>query len=248
MKIEKINDNQIRCTLTREDLAKRELKISELVYGSAKAKSLFRDMMQQANYEFGFEADDIPLMIEAIPMSAESIVLIITKVEDPEELNPRLARFAPSGEEDEDTEDGDQDEIMDLFHRIQEASQEESNADTEIDEATTASEQARTDAPIDDPHLSRAFLFPSLQAVMEVARFTGPHFHGENSLYKLDRPEGYLLLVTLGNQSKTHFSKLCNILSEYGQLKRDLAFSKAFLEEHYTPLIKGNALSRLNCQ
>ena len=49
MKIEKINDNQIRCTLTKEDLATREIKISELAYGTDKAKSLFRDMMQQAS-------------------------------------------------------------------------------------------------------------------------------------------------------------------------------------------------------
>ena len=34
MKIEKVNENQIRCTLTREDLASRELKISELAYGT----------------------------------------------------------------------------------------------------------------------------------------------------------------------------------------------------------------------
>ena len=47
MKIEKINDNQIRCTLTRDDLAQRQLKLSELAYGSEKAKSLFREMMQQ---------------------------------------------------------------------------------------------------------------------------------------------------------------------------------------------------------
>ena len=86
MKIEKINDNQIRCTLTHADLAERQLHLSELAYGTEKAKSLFHDMMQQAAFEFGFEADDIPLMIEAIPASSDSIVLIITKVEDPEEL------------------------------------------------------------------------------------------------------------------------------------------------------------------
>ena len=90
MKIEKVNDHQIRCTLTREDLADRELKLSELAYGTEKAKDLFRDMMQQASFEFGFEADDIPLMIEAIPLSSECIVLIITKVEDPEELDTRF--------------------------------------------------------------------------------------------------------------------------------------------------------------
>ena len=57
MKIEKINDRQIRCTLTREDLAGREIKLSELAYGSDKAKALFQDMMQVAAQDFGFEAD-----------------------------------------------------------------------------------------------------------------------------------------------------------------------------------------------
>ena len=34
MKIEKINDSQIRCTLNTDDLIDRELKISELAYGT----------------------------------------------------------------------------------------------------------------------------------------------------------------------------------------------------------------------
>lgn len=121
MKIEKVNENQIRCTLTREDLASRELKISELAYGTEKAKSLFRDMMQQANFEFGFEAEDIPLMIEAIPLNADCIVLIITKVEDPEELDTRFSRFAPSVTEDSDegSDESTADEVLDLFRRIQ---------------------------------------------------------------------------------------------------------------------------------
>ena len=96
MKIEKVNDHQIRCTLTKEDLADREIKLSELAYGTDKAKDLFRDMMQQASFEFGFEAEDIPLMIEAIPLNADCIVLIITKVEDPDELDTRFSKFAPS--------------------------------------------------------------------------------------------------------------------------------------------------------
>ena len=67
MKIEKVNDHQIRCTLTKADLADRELKISELAYGTEKAKSLFRDMMQQASYELGFEAEDTPCLLYTSP-------------------------------------------------------------------------------------------------------------------------------------------------------------------------------------
>ena len=51
MKIEKLNENQIRCTLNKSDLASRHLKINELAYGSDKAKELFRDMMRHSMHE-----------------------------------------------------------------------------------------------------------------------------------------------------------------------------------------------------
>lgn len=96
MKIEKINDNKIRCTLTSADLAERNLKLSELAYGTEKARSLFQDMMLEANQQFGFNVDNAPLMVEAVPVAPDSIVLIITRVEDPQELDTRFAKFAPS--------------------------------------------------------------------------------------------------------------------------------------------------------
>ena len=60
-----------------------------------KARKLFREMIQKASNEVGFEAEDIPLMVEAIPLSSESIMLVITKIEDPEELDTRFAKFSP---------------------------------------------------------------------------------------------------------------------------------------------------------
>ena len=60
MKIEKINENQIRCTLTREDLELHQIRLSELAYGSEKAKKLFRDMMEQAQLEFGHNRQYYP--------------------------------------------------------------------------------------------------------------------------------------------------------------------------------------------
>ena len=123
MKIEKINDNQIKCTLNKSDLASRQIKISELAYGSEKAKNLFRDMMQQASHELGFEAEDIPLMIEAIPVSSDCIILVITKVEDPEELDTRFSKFAPSADDIEEI-DGDSPSsptasgLLDMFNHV----------------------------------------------------------------------------------------------------------------------------------
>lgn len=128
MKIERLSENSIRCTLNRADLDSRELKISELAYGTEKAKSLFKDMIAQASFECGFEADDIPLMIEAIPVSPDCIILVITKVEDPEELDTRFSKFAPSDEDEDYADMLDSDDDMhgmddgsSLLNRINEA-------------------------------------------------------------------------------------------------------------------------------
>ena len=97
MKIERISDKQIRCKLTKEDLAARQIKISELAYGSPKARELFHDMMVQAYKECGFTNEaGTPLMIEAIPDSGNSLTVVITKVDDPEELDTRFAKFSPT--------------------------------------------------------------------------------------------------------------------------------------------------------
>lgn len=112
MKIERLSENQIRCTLNKADLTEKQLKISELAYGTQKAKELFKDMMQQASVELGFEVDDTPLMIEAIPISPDCLVLIVTKVEDPEELDTRFSRFSKTSEYDID-EDDDNDDYSD---------------------------------------------------------------------------------------------------------------------------------------
>lgn len=239
MKIEKISDNQIRCTLTKEDLASRHLKISELAYGTEKAKSLFRDMMQQANYEFGFEAEDIPLMIEAVPMNAECIVLIITKVEDPEELDTRFSRFAPSVMDNEDDENDEEDdastEMMDLFRKIQGART----------PAKDKQEDDSADAQKNDKTRTRVFCLASLQQAMNAAALTAPCYSGLSSLYKEENSGNYLLILTQGDASSESFDKVSNILSEYGTVQRTLPATVTFLKEHCETLIAKNALQAL---
>lgn len=114
MKLERLSENQIRCTLNKADLADRELLLNELAYGTDRAKELFRDMMEQASEELGFEVNDIPLMIEAIPVSPDCLILIITKVEDPEELDTRFSRFSKYTDiEIDDSDDSEEQDSID---------------------------------------------------------------------------------------------------------------------------------------
>ena len=255
MKIEKVNDHQIRCTLTKADLADRELKISELAYGTEKAKTLFRDMMQQASFEFGFEAEDIPLMIEAIPLNSECIVLIITKVEDPEELDTRFSKFAPSvHDEDSDYEDYNEtisegaDDVLDLFKKIHDSKfsdmlDDQLQKSSDEGEDTPAMSQA---APLaTDINITKIYSFDSLNSLTRLAHILNEFYSGTNSLYKNQDKNTYTLVLAKSDHTPKQFNKVCNILSEYGTALHFASANEAYLEEHFSPIIKDDAIQFL---
>lgn len=247
MKIEKVNDHQIRCTLTREDLANRELKLSELAYGTDKAKELFRDMMQQAAYEFGFEAEDIPLMIEAVPINSECIVLIVTKVDDPEELDTRFSRFAPSVKDSTNEEEDENvmlsDDVMELFEQIHKKTVAKKPATDSVSSTGDINVSDSSDSTETDT--TRVFLFNSLHQINTLARILGCALICKNTLYKMESTGQYLLLVYQEALDKETFGRICNTISEYGSSQKRGKIGRAYIEEHYTCILQNKALQTL---
>ncbi len=86
MRIEKINDNKLKILLTNDDLKERNIKMAELAFGSEKTRDLFKEMISIAADEYDFYADDSQLMIEAIPISLEAIVIMVTKMDEEEKI------------------------------------------------------------------------------------------------------------------------------------------------------------------
>lgn len=82
MRIEKINENKIKVTISLNDLEERNIDLDSINYNSPVAQELFWDMMEQAEIQFGFSASDSQLAIEAVPDDGESFVVIITKLDE----------------------------------------------------------------------------------------------------------------------------------------------------------------------
>lgn len=243
MKIEKLNDNQIRCTLTSEDLANREIKLSELAYGTEKAKNLFQDMMQQAQNEFGFDSDNSPLMVEAIPVSPDSIVLIITKVDDPEELDTRFSKFSPDASEAggaDSLQISGADDIIDIFHKLSEAKARLQELKKEA-ESPAPKQEAKT-ASVD---LIQCFSFRTLDEVILASHGLNGYFSGRNTLYRNERTDAYQLVLHQSGGSPESFNKVCNMLSEYGSGAPFSAAAESYLREHETVVLENDALQRL---
>lgn len=277
MKIERLNENQIRCTLNKSDLASRQLKINELAYGSDKAKELFRDMMQQASYELGFEAEDTPLMIEAIPVSSECIVLIVTKVDNPEELDTRFSRFSPSDSDDDnfdfddietiegndysdfslptaneeldecaatDEEGLPEDELMNIFNRVKEYFNKDSDNKASQSSPSQPSGKGTTDKPEhrESANISRVFSFSSLDDITNAACIIDTFYKDANSVYKNPSDRRYFLCISKTKCNSKDFNKVCNILSEYGQKESGFDNHIGFFAEHCECIIAEHAL------
>ena len=251
MKIERINENQIRCTLTSFDLSARNINLVELAYGTEKARKLFREMIQKASNEVGFEAEDIPLMVEAIPLSSESIMLVITKIEDPEELDTRFSKFAPfKGNKPSDTVEIDgADNIIDIFQKLCESklknlpqkpeekkSEPAASPNPENPDASQASENS--------VRLIRLYSFPGLDDVIAASHGMNGFFTGNNTLYREGEDGVYQLVLHQSDCTPEEFNKVCNILSEYGVGRAFTPAGEAYLREHGT-LIADDALQKL---
>jgi len=93
MRLEKVNDKQVRCVMNSQDLAAHQITVKELQYGNQKATALFKEVVGKAIEEYHFNEEGLPIMIEAVPMRMNELLLIITAIEDAEELDPHFATF-----------------------------------------------------------------------------------------------------------------------------------------------------------
>lgn len=258
MKIERLSENQIRCTLYKADLAEKELLLTELAYGTEKAKQLFRELMQQASDELGFEVDNIPLMIEAIPVSPDCLVLIITKVEDPEELDTRFSRFTKPIEVEKDEEDDEEDFSDEDVLEEKSAGKAPDGliqALGSLAEGLSAlgnplmGKKPRTVAEKpqeQNKEIFRIYAFKNLDQVILSAKLTKNVYNSENTLYKNPQDSRFYLYMTKDNNSDGEFVRTCNLISEYGSKVRATYAMPSHMEEHFKLIIEANALQTLS--
>ena len=165
------------------------------------------------------------------------ITLIITKVEDPEELDTRFSKFTPAG--DSDTPNSNvleklqgADEFFDLLNKVKEVASEAK--DPEPKETVPA-------FPV------RLFSFDTLDSVIEASRLLAPFYTGANTLYKDEENNNtFILALAPADGADQEFNKVCNMLSEYSSPEKGDSSVLAFLEEHCKIIVSADAIQKLS--
>ncbi len=207
MHMEKINEHQIRCTLSAQDLNARRLTLKDLKYGSSETMDLFRDIVNKVSAEFSFNSEQLPLMIEAVPLPEDSLLLIISAIEDAEEMDAHFAQFAASAREN----------IPDIFP-----------------EQETFYEPERPPRVQVDVCLVR---FSAIDEVIEFSKKLGSSFHGKSELYLDSSHTYHLALLRPESMETKDFLNYLNSIMEYGDLVEGSALRYAYLKEHEEPVM-----------
>ena len=244
MKIEKINDNQIRCTLDSSDLTKRHIHMYELAYGTEKSRRLFQEMIGYAEQHFDFDTEDLPLVVEAIPLSQDSIAIRVTKVSYPDELDSRFSTFSDIPED------------LDLFYPEDEDYMEEIplgrdnvNAGdilslTESSEKDAPQEKGTSSVTIDPAKFIRLYRADSLDDLIALGHVLNGYYTGDNALYH-PKNNDYYLLLHIGDHTASQFNKICNVASEYATMRRITTGTEQYFGEHSRPVLAHYALQTL---
>ncbi len=257
MKIERIDDNSIRCTLTSLDLSSRNINLRDMTYGSDAAKRLFTEMMQKAQTEVGFTADNGPLMIEAVPLQGGSIQLVISKVDDPEELDTRFSKFSQSGSSQSgwisqlasEILEGAQDLIKELKDNKDQSISATKDAGalepTDISEADKNITDEESDTDKQSADIVRIYAFKTLDRVIDAAVAIGDLYQGINTLYKDSKDGKFYLVLHTGEGGQSALNRASNLLNEFGSKLKDNELYEAYFREHYDVIIEANAVQKL---
>ena len=93
---------------------------------------------------------------------------------------------------------------------------------------------------------SRIFSFNSLHEVTKFAAIVNRKFCGVNTLYKNEAKGKYYLILHQGDIDSAVFANICSLLTEYGQTEIGNTADEHYLAEHFTVVIKDNAVQTLS--
>ena len=165
-------------------------------------------------------------------------------------MDTRFSKFAPSVHEEEETIEEASvadlshtgEEVLDLFKKIKDHAASLAKAVPEISEKPAETDNSDSTAAANS---LRIFVFDSMHDILKPAGFVTSFYNGDNYLYKDPADGHYLLVITRSNSSKDAFNRTCNILSEYGQLKKGTVNSQCYFAEHYELIAGPDALQKI---
>ena len=232
MKIERINDNQIRFVFQAQDLAARDISINDILTRSSdKAQGLFQEITAILNNEYAFSTVGMPLAFEAT-MSHDVLSILVTRMDmnGGDGLQGMMGNFMSQFSKGMSGETG-----MPMPHNMS------PNGVPPI-QNNSKNPQVQAQSPMPESGYA-LFSFENLDTLTAAVARINTGYKGKSHVYKMNN-RYYLLLQNTG-KAEHSTKKLEGLLLEFGQREISGAMAYSQMLEHGEIIIAENAISKL---
>lgn len=202
MKLEKINDNKIRCILDQKDIEDRKILDNFINKNPLDIKGFFEQLLLEAQNKLDFYVGTSPITIQSNYTKDSKIEFIISKTSSNESIES-------------------------LFN---------------INEATRLSFIKDN---IKNDNFFTAIEFKNIDGIYDFLISGVKLGRLNNTLYKNTESGIYILVLKPKNINKEKFIDLVMLLEEYGSPLNHQNLNESYIEEHFSPLIRKNALQTI---
>ena len=228
MKLEKLSENSIRCTIDRKEFETYKIKLGEIINGNGNAPKFFKEIIYKAHEQFGFEPNNFPLIIEATANIPDNIVFTITKVNTEEEME-RMKKIVAMNQKKF------QNNLLNNMHNVEDM--DDLLQEIEDFKGNDVAEEG------DEFEESVIFLFTNVDNLIISAKQVYGIYKGVSDLYEIEG--NYILLLDAELEDAESYQYSCDIISEYADDTYFSDIAQGVILEHYEPVIEGDALTQL---
>ena len=92
MKIEKLNENKLKITLSLDDLEERNINLHSFMYNSPESQDMFWELLKAAEKECGFNVDNSMIYVEASTSGSGNFTLLVTKTNETAPIAEKMSK------------------------------------------------------------------------------------------------------------------------------------------------------------
>ena len=246
MKIKRINDNTISCTITPEDLRANGFELDDFFERKKEAVEFIRQTVAQIAISENFDLQGELTTMRVSVLPDHSLNLLITREDSREEAAQEVRRLARSifdsivskaaekaGREESDKENSPSDTLMkSLLSEKQEKQDKKGQDKTE--------QQTEKKAPLIGD--SFMFSFYSVRDAMDCCKLFADAGPVDSSFYYLREDDIYFLIVRRKGDTPAIFERCVLSANEFGELVTSEEQYIAFVTEHGVCVARDHAI------
>lgn len=240
MKIERVDENTIKCYISTEEMEKYQVEYTDFLSRTDKAQELMRTIMRQAKDEVGYRPPKFAFEMQIMMVPDQGMVLTFTEKEPFDTGDQAKMETFINSLKDFVEKLGKQKEKLENGDPIPPFLGGGAPAQTPVQPAQPA---ANGELPPDYKVLEAVFAFATISQIMDFVEILPPNTRIRSALYKMG--ETYYLHIQQGTASYDRYSRVCVRALEFGDLYRADKGCDEMLKEHGECLIAEKAVRKL---